>query len=88
MKDTLTIDSAGRMVLPKELRKRFGLTAGDKLELRLSSDAMILAPYARPPSLTKEGCLYVHEGEPDGVFSEMTDSARRERDRRVWGGPL
>jgi hypothetical protein len=37
--------------------------------------------------MTKEGCLYVHEGEPEGTFSGMTDRARRERVRQVWGGP-
>jgi len=88
MKRTLTIDSAGRMVLPKEFRKRFGLHSGAKLELRLSTEGMILAPSETHPSMTKEGCLYVHEGEPEGTFSGMTDRARRERDRQVWGGPL
>ena len=86
MKNTLTLDKAGRMVLPQHVRTQFDLRTGSELELKLGSDAIMLYPVTRKPSLTKENGLYVHEGLPEGAMQDAIGEARSERDQRVWRG--
>lgn len=86
MKSTLTIDKAGRMVLPQKVRKQFGLRTGSELELKVSANAITLYPSDAKPSLTNEHGLYVHEGTPDDMLLDAVDRTRDDRDRAVWGG--
>src|SRR5438105_9494541 len=44
MTTTLTIDKAGRVVLPKPVRDEMQLRAGDSLELESSEDRIVLRP--------------------------------------------
>lgn len=43
----VTIDSAGRVVIPKQVRERLGLTAGSALELDELGDHVELRPAGR-----------------------------------------
>jgi AbrB family looped-hinge helix DNA binding protein len=86
MKSTLTIDKAGRMVLPQGVRKQFGLRTGSALEMKVSAHAITLYPAESKPALTNEDGLYVHEGKPGDTLLDAIDSARDARDRAVWGG--
>ncbi|WP_300007833.1 AbrB/MazE/SpoVT family DNA-binding domain-containing protein [Pseudonocardia sp.] len=43
----LTIDAAGRVVIPKQVRDRLGLTAGSELELDELGDHVELRPAGR-----------------------------------------
>lgn len=86
MKDTLTLDKAGRMVLPQSVRKQFGLRTGSALDLRITADSIILYPVEAKPTLTCENGLYVHEGRPDDTLLDVIESSRQERSRSVWGG--
>ena len=86
MKSTLTIDKAGRMVLPQRVRKQFGLRTGSALELKVSAHAITLYPAESKPALTKEDGLYVHEGKPDDTLLDAVELTRDGRDRAVWGG--
>ena len=81
----LTIDRAGRMVIPQEIRRRLGLHFGSKLELNLSGNAIILQPVDEKPTLTMEGGLYIHEGIPEyGTLSDEVAFSREQRDRAIW----
>jgi len=86
MKSTLTIDKAGRMVLPQRVRKQFGLHAGSTLEVEMGTDAITLYPSETKAALTKEKGLYVHEGKPDDTVLDAVERTRDDRDRAVWGG--
>ena len=44
MKTKVTVDSAGRLVIPKALRERYGLKAGTELELVAEADGIALVP--------------------------------------------
>ncbi len=44
MNTTLTIDKAGRVVLPKPVRDALQISPGDSLELESSEDHIILRP--------------------------------------------
>ena len=86
MKSTVTIDKAGRMVLPQGVRKQFGLHTGSALDLRVTADAIVLYPAEKKVALSKEHGLYVHEGQPESSLLNAVESARNDRDRAAWGG--
>jgi len=44
MSDTVQIDQAGRLVLPKEMRDRLHLQGGDRLVIQLRGDLIELRP--------------------------------------------
>jgi len=72
----LTIDKAGRMVIPQKIRRQFGFHFGSRVELDTSSNVIILRPLEEKPALTMEYGLYVHEGIPEHVTisDEITHS--------------
>jgi AbrB family looped-hinge helix DNA binding protein len=60
MNATLTIDKAGRVVLPKPVRDAVQISPGDSLELESSEDHIILRPakLGRACTRSKEcGCF-------------------------------
>ena len=59
MMTTLTIDRAGRLVLPKPVREELQLAAGDSLELESSEDQIILRPVRGTASLRKKQGVWV-----------------------------
>ncbi len=54
-----TIDSAGRLVIPREARREAGLVAGVTVEVRVAEGQIILEPSTRPVRLVREGRLTV-----------------------------
>jgi AbrB family looped-hinge helix DNA binding protein len=48
-----TIDSAGRVVIPKSMRERLGLEAGGAIELREREGLLELEPAATPMRLER-----------------------------------
>lgn len=50
-----TIDSAGRVVVPKRLREALGLRAGTRLEMSEENGAIILKPESVPMRLVGKG---------------------------------
>ena len=57
---TVTIDKAGRIVVPKNLRDRMNLVAGTPLEIALSSTGITLRKIAAQPSLIRKAGILVH----------------------------
>jgi transcriptional pleiotropic regulator of transition state genes len=51
------VDQLGRVVIPSEIRKRFGLTTRDPVEISLSGDEIVLS---RPQS----ACVFCGRTEP------------------------
>ncbi len=54
-----TIDGAGRLVIPSEIRRAAGLVAGSELEVRLRGGVVELEPAAASVRLVKRGNLTV-----------------------------
>jgi len=50
-----SIDSAGRVVIPKELRERLGLRRGRAIEIRERDGRIEIEPAATPMSLVRRG---------------------------------
>lgn len=86
MNTRLTIDSAGRVVLPKPLRDELDLGPGDSLELDSAGDNITLRPVRAAAPLTKEQGVWVFRtGQP--LAASVTDAVLREvradRDRHL-----
>lgn len=84
---TLKIDKAGRVVLPKPVRDRFGLRAGSDLEILETPEGIVLKPADRKPSLIKKGSFLVYTGDiPPGFdILKAIEDDREERARKAWG---
>jgi AbrB family looped-hinge helix DNA binding protein len=79
----LTIDEAGRLVLPKPLLEELHLEPGDVLELESTGAQITLRPVRETGSLFQEHGIWVYStGQP--ISAETTDELlqqiRRERD--------
>jgi AbrB family looped-hinge helix DNA binding protein len=79
---TLTIDGAGRLVLPKRLRERFRLRPGSRLEVEIHEDHLRLHPVGVATALTKEGGWWVHRGTVD-PGSDLEHAVRDHREERL-----
>jgi AbrB family looped-hinge helix DNA binding protein len=78
---TVTIDKAGRIVVPKEIRRRLGLAANTELEIINHPDGILLRVPETQPSLIKVNGLLVHHGraEAGSDFDQVLDAVREER---------
>lgn len=85
MKKKLRVDAAGRVVLPKPVRRHFHLDPGATLDLEIARDAIILRPQTIEETLKEENGLLVYEGEPRGDLLSIVDSIRQRRDLDVTG---
>jgi AbrB family looped-hinge helix DNA binding protein len=85
---TLTLDKAGRVVLPKPVRDEMQLRAGDSLELESSEDRIVLRPRRGGTGLHKKQGIWVFSTE-EPISAEATDETlrqmRRERDLSFLG---
>ena len=82
--ETIQIDKAGRLVLPKPLREHFNLVPGDKLKLSVEGNSIKLEPAVAGAELVRKGSVLVFTGE----FSEPVTARKveellaRERNER------
>jgi AbrB family looped-hinge helix DNA binding protein len=84
----LTLDKAGRIVLPKPVRDELQLEAGDTLELESSGDKITLRPARGNAQLRKKHGVWVfRSAEPltEETVERTGREIRRERDERIWG---
>jgi AbrB family looped-hinge helix DNA binding protein len=88
MNTTLTIDKAGRVVLPKPVRDFLQISPGDSLELESSEDQIILRPARGAGRIYKKQGMWVFDsGQPlaAGVVTQTIRRVRAERDRHNLG---
>jgi AbrB family looped-hinge helix DNA binding protein len=90
MNTQLTIDSAGRIVLPKPLRTELDLGPGDLLELESLGEHITLRPVRGGAPLAKEKGVWVFRvGQPlaASVTDDLLDQIREQRDKQNLGSP-
>jgi AbrB family looped-hinge helix DNA binding protein len=85
MKKILSVDQAGRLVLPKQLRDQFGLHPGSQLELAIGSDHVELKPVEATASLRRKKNLWVHYGRAQTSLIQAVASLRDERLHAIGG---
>ena len=83
----VTLDKAGRIVLPKFLRDELRLGDGDTLELETDGDRITLSPVRPKAMLAKEYGIWVYQGAPAGHVSipDLIDEEREKRLRELVG---
>ena len=77
----VTLDKAGRLVVPKPLREQFNLTPGCKLEIKAAGDGITLRRADAEPTLVRKQGILVHQG-AGRVMLDIGDSVRAERNAR------
>ena len=90
MNTILTIDSAGRVVIPKTLRDELRLAPGDTLALESDGERLTLRPVRSGSALHKEHGIWVFRSGRK-ISAEETDRAledlRQEPERRARETP-
>jgi AbrB family looped-hinge helix DNA binding protein len=81
---TITMDSAGRIVLPKTVRELLHLRGGAKLMLKVSASKIELSPEADDQvQVTRRGDRLVIVGTPKGLnAAEAIQADREDQDRQ------
>jgi AbrB family looped-hinge helix DNA binding protein len=88
MNSKVTLDRAGRIVLPKSLRDEMRLAPGDTLDLTVRGDEVTLRPTRGATPLQKERGVWVFRtGKPltAGETEETLRTIRAQRHRRNAG---
>ena len=70
-----TIDSAGRVVIPKSIRDSLGLTGGERIEIRERDGLVEIEPAATPMRLEERNGHLV--AVPEGELPMLTDDLVR-----------
>jgi len=88
MTSTLTIDKAGRIVLPKPLRDELQLTAGDSLEVQTKGEEITLRPIRGNSPLRKKHGVWVFQagqGLAEDAVNKTFREIRRDREKLILG---
>jgi len=88
MTSKLSMDRAGRVVLPKAVRDRLHLEPGESLEMESFEDHIVLRPVRGHGAMRKERGVWVFDsGEPlkASVVRETIRSVRDERSNKGLG---
>lgn len=88
MNTTLTLDKAGRIILPKPVRDELQLSPGDSLEVESSEDLIVLRPARGRGQMKKESGVWVFDsGEPlsEETIRKTTRKIRDQRSRKALG---
>ena len=83
----IAIDRFGRVVLPKEIRDRLGVSAGTEFEVEEQDDAILLKPVFRKAKIVNEGGWLVVESEGPPITVEDVNEAivkSRRENRGTW----
>jgi AbrB family looped-hinge helix DNA binding protein len=88
MNGKVTLDRAGRVVLPKNLRDELHLSPGDTLDVTVQGDEVTLRPRrSLSPLQKKQGVWVFSTGKPmaSDETAEALRDIREQRDRRNSG---
>jgi AbrB family looped-hinge helix DNA binding protein len=74
-----TIDSAGRLVIPVEIRRQAGLRPGAPLDVRWRDGRIEIEPAAAPVTLVRRGrfLVAVPEAEIETLTAELVEETRQ-----------
>ena len=86
MTTKLTLDKAGRVLIPKSLRQELHLGPGDALQLESEGTEITLRPLRAEALLKKEQGVWVYQGEPtDASIADLIERTRENRSRELLG---
>jgi AbrB family looped-hinge helix DNA binding protein len=79
----VTLDRAGRVVIPKTLRDELQLSAGDCLDVTVQGDEVTLKPRRTSTALHKERGVWVFRTGTPLTGTETREALRNIRNRRL-----
>ncbi len=82
MNSKVTLDRAGRVVLPKALRDELHLSPGDTLDLTVKGDEVTLRPRRGATHLQKERGVWVFRAGKPLTADETEETLRNVRTQR------
>jgi AbrB family looped-hinge helix DNA binding protein len=82
MDATVTIDKAGRIIIPKKVRDELRLEPGDSLTLESRGEQVILRPLDSNVSLQKERGIWTFRGKEPLSLEEANQIVRATREPR------
>ncbi len=87
MNGKVTLDQAGRLVLPKPVREALRVGPGDSFEITTEEDRVTLTPVRTYPGLHKERGIWVYRsGKPSKAsIPDLIEESRRARSREILG---
>jgi AbrB family looped-hinge helix DNA binding protein len=88
--ETIQMDNAGRVVIPKPLRQQFNLLPGDKLHLSVEGNGIRLEPQNAGGELARKGSVLVFTGacaEPV-TTAKVNELIARDREGRAVAGTV
>ena len=80
--DVVSMDKAGRVVLPKSVRERLHLQAGALLEIEVREGHLELRPAEGRPALVKQDGWWIHRG-AGAAADSLEEAVAHERTRRL-----
>lgn len=80
---SITIDRAGRIVVPKAMRERFGLHPGTELEIEAEADGLRLRARDSGPSFIEKDGVIVHHAAGPAMDIDVAAYINREREGRA-----
>lgn len=78
-----TIDKFGRIVVPKEIRKHFGLVPGTQVEIGGHNREIVIRQITTRSPLQIEDGLLVFDGEATGDITSWVHKAREDRNLKI-----
>jgi AbrB family looped-hinge helix DNA binding protein len=82
----LTLDRAGRVLIPKQLRQELQLGPGDTMQMESEGEEITLRPDRTKALLKKERGVWVYQGEPIRAgLPDLIDRERAKRFRELMG---
>ena len=85
MNGKLSIDHAGRVVIPKRAREALGIGPGDILEMTFDSDGLTLRPERHAIALQKERGVWVFHSGVTLSQDEANEALELMRSKRTSG---
>jgi AbrB family looped-hinge helix DNA binding protein len=77
----ISIDGAGRILVPKTLRERFNLVGGTETDIEADPNGLHLRVHGGEPSLSHKQRVVVHQGSEKSNI-DITDLICNERESR------
>jgi AbrB family looped-hinge helix DNA binding protein len=81
MTTTITVDKAGRILIPKSLRQELQIGPGNLIEVESAGEQITLRPVRPKALLKKERGVWVYQGEATDV--SIPSLLDREREKRL-----
>ncbi len=81
-----TVEPDGRLLLPKEMRQRLGLTPGAEVDLWLDAESVIVSASTTPVAISREE-FKARVAELQALFAggpSLEDEFLRDRDKDKW----